>query len=255
MLEFVADIVIFKSPATGRSVDDAAAWEELAERLRELNQVVRRDDAYMEQGRYGVTWGEMVSLYVGMKAADVVTNHALETLLNRILEVVRRWGRERFEGRRNAARKRPTFVGILDEDGRVLKKWSIGEDGEQESSLTDPDSGVEGPSVDLSPALPRGWGHLGVEPEPEVLIYFRSTHDETHLRADVFVGGDHRLLADLTRLPAVLVISPARGRRVAFQVNEVDDQFGVIVTSEEFRCERIELVESGALQIACYAVD
>jgi hypothetical protein len=61
----------------------------LAVRLRDLQHDVRREDRYMEPGRVGVVFGEVVWIYPGVKAIDVVTDHAIEAMFGRILDTVK----------------------------------------------------------------------------------------------------------------------------------------------------------------------
>jgi len=248
----VADIVIYKAPPVALGGDSVEAWEELAAQLRDLDFDVRREDRYMEPGRVGVIFGEVVWIYLGMKAIDVVTDHALEAALERVLHKVKTWGRERFGKRAGVSRPRPMTIQIADEDGKLMRSWKIDQGDELESS-----SDVEGqtenrPAVDVhgaAPSLPKP-GPNG--DTPQILLLLRLTHESTHLRVDAFVDGEHRILADLTHLPGRVAVSPLRGRVVTFQIDEIETGFGFQAVAEGYRCEAAETEDGESIVIFCY---
>lgn len=234
------------------SEETASAWEDLAERLRDLGHDVRREDRYMEPGRYGVVFGEVLAIYIGMKALDVVTDHAMEAALKRVIETVKAWGRERFGKRRDAARPRPISIAFLDENGRVIKSWKIDQEGEQEQTGPNEDENADRPPVEQLQPAPAGWDEIPTgSREPQVLLLLRSTHKGAHIRADAFVAGKHRLVSDLTRLPAQLVVSPTPGRAIVFRVDENDSEAGVELKADGFRCELIDAGED-TVPFLCY---
>lgn len=248
----MAAIVIYKAPSVSIGGDSVEAWEDLAARLRDLQHDVRREDRYMEPGRVGLIFGEVVWIYLGVKAIDVVTNHAIEAMLDRILDTVKAWGRQRFGKRKDAPRPRPMSVQIVDEDGKVLRTWRIDQDGEQET-IPDSDASVTNrPAVEVHEAVPPAWEQVAGRREPEVLLLLRLTHDETHLRVDAFVAGQHRLVADLTRLPGHIAVSPTPGRVVTFLVDEIESDTGFEVSAEGFRFETAENGDAGFLLVFCY---
>ncbi len=56
------------------------------------------------QRGYGVTWWEVVLIYVGMKGADAVTAHALQLLLDGLTEKTKEWYRRQSLARPNRER-------------------------------------------------------------------------------------------------------------------------------------------------------
>jgi len=74
----------------------------------------------MKPGHRGLAWGEIVIVYIGMKALDLVTEKALDEAARRILESAKKWARGRVQGRLGNARVMSTFVQVRDEDGRSL---------------------------------------------------------------------------------------------------------------------------------------
>jgi hypothetical protein len=206
----------------------------------------------MEPGRVGVVFGEVVWIYPGVKAIDVVTDHAIEAMFGRILDTVKAWGRERFGRRKDAPRPRPMSVQIVDEDGNVLRTWRIDQDGQQET-VPDSDAPVTNrPDVNVHEAIPPAWEEVAGRREPQVFLLLRLTHEGTHLRVDAFVGGQHRLVADLTRLPGHIAVSPTPGRVVTFLIDETESDTGIEVSAEGFRCETAEIDDADSLLVFCY---
>jgi hypothetical protein len=229
------------------------AWEDLAARLRDLQHNVRREDRYMKPGRVGVVFGEVVWIYLGVKAIDVVTDHAIEAMLRRLLDTVKAWGRERFGRRENAPRPRPMSVKIADEDGNILRSWKIDQDGEQET-VPDSDAPVtNGAAVNIHEVVPPAWEEVDRGREPQVLLLLRMTDEGTQLRVDAFVAGQHRLVANLTRLPGHIAVSPTPGPVVTFLIDETESDTGIEVSAEGFRCETTESGDDELLLVFCYS--
>ena len=146
----MARLVIYKAPAQGSLNEEfALAWEELADQLRDLGHDVRREDRYMEPGRRGITFGEVVAVYIGMKALDTVTGHVMDAALQRIIDAAKAWGRERFGKRGDAPNPRPVVITFFDEEGKVIRTWKIDKDGEQEQTPPDDQQQAWRPPVDL----------------------------------------------------------------------------------------------------------
>jgi hypothetical protein len=232
----MAVMVLYKRPTVSL---DAEAWEDLASRLREINPDVRREDRYMEPGRVGIIFGEFIVLYFGYKVIDVATDHAIEAMLTRIVETVKVWGRERFGGRSDSPRARPLTVQIVDEGGNVIRTWTIDKDGERNVVRGDDDPIINDPAVNVHEEVPATWDAAEGREEPKVLLSLRSTHEGRHLRVDAFVAGEHRLVADLTRIPARVAVSPSPGHLVTAVIDTNDDD-ELTVSAEGYRCELIE---------------
>jgi hypothetical protein len=87
------------------------------------------DVGVVPQRGYGVTWWEVLYIYLGTKGLDALTGHAFQLLLDGITEKAKQWYRGRRDSKDN---KRPFYLGILDEEGRVLRALEIRPDGSTE---------------------------------------------------------------------------------------------------------------------------
>jgi hypothetical protein len=76
---------------------------------------------------YGVTWWEVLVIYLAVKGADAVVGHAYQLLLDDITEKVKRWYRERRAAKGN---KRPLHLAIRDDEGQVLRAIEMRPSGE-----------------------------------------------------------------------------------------------------------------------------
>lgn len=251
----MAQIVIYKSAGGGGLNEESAlAWETLANRLRGLDNEVIREDRYMEPGRRGVIFGEVIAIYIGLKALDVVTDHALEVALERVLVTTKEWARKRFRARSDAPRPRPISITFYDEDGRIIAAFTITKDGEREL----PPAGDQQPS-------PTPFAHLAEAAiagraisvtlsgqEPDVWLLLKLTHDDTHLRVDAFVRDEHRAMVDVTNLPNRLIVTPEDGNAVIFHIEEADNELGAQVTATGWRCELYPSESGDGYVVLCY---
>ncbi len=87
------------------------------------------DVGVVPQRGYGVTWWEVLVIYVAMKGADAVLGHMYELLLDEITDQVKAWYRARRLEKDN---KRPLLVDIRDEEGHVLRALELQASGEVE---------------------------------------------------------------------------------------------------------------------------
>ncbi len=87
------------------------------------------DVGVVPQRGYGVTWWEVLYIYLGTKGLDALTGHAFQLLLDGITEKAKQWYRGRRDSKDN---KRPFYLRILDEQGRVLRALEIRPDGSTE---------------------------------------------------------------------------------------------------------------------------
>lgn len=85
------------------------------------------DVGVVPQRGYGVTWWEVLVIYITMKGADAVLGHVYQLLLNEITEKVKAWYRERRLEKDN---KRPLLLDIRDEEGHVHRALEIQASGE-----------------------------------------------------------------------------------------------------------------------------
>lgn len=81
------------------------------------------------QRGYGVTWWEVLLIYIGSKGADAVTGHAFQLLLDGVTDKAKQWYRDRRTAKDDT---RPFYLGVLDEDGHVLRALEIRSDGADE---------------------------------------------------------------------------------------------------------------------------
>lgn len=84
------------------------------------------DVGVVPQRGYGVTWWEILYIYIGTKGLDAVTGHAFQLALDSITEKVQDWYRGR---RKSKDSQRPFYFGILDEKGSVLRALEVRADG------------------------------------------------------------------------------------------------------------------------------
>jgi hypothetical protein len=71
---------------------------------------------------YGVIWGEVVIVYVAMKALDMLTNKALDAFMDRIMTAAKTWAKQRVQERiaRGDRNVRATHVEIRNEQGEQV---------------------------------------------------------------------------------------------------------------------------------------
>lgn len=113
----MARLVITLGGGNAVAGDKLLALEALAARLSDTETDIRIETNPLPG--LGVIFGEVVVIYVGMKALDTVTGNALDALFKRIVEVAKGWARERVQERidRGAKRVMATYVEPRDEDG------------------------------------------------------------------------------------------------------------------------------------------
>lgn len=83
----------------------------------------------VSQRGYGVTWWEVLVVYVATKGIDAVVGRMHELLLNVITDTVKDWYHERRQARGD---KRPLSLTIRDDDGHVLRAIELKASGEVE---------------------------------------------------------------------------------------------------------------------------
>jgi hypothetical protein len=132
-------LIVYK-PDTERFLEERiTALDELADGLAALGHDVKRNYHEQPPGRYGVTWWEVVYIYLGMKAIDAMTSRALDAVLDKIVETAKHWARGRMARKET---NRPEYFAVLDAEGKVLRSWKIDKEGEEEQTEKDRKSPV-----------------------------------------------------------------------------------------------------------------
>jgi hypothetical protein len=108
----VSDIIIEPANPLDLRPEDLAG---LATALRGIDPPVDVRIGYREQRGYGVTWWEVLFIWVGKEVAD--------NLLKEVTRVGVEWARSRFDFSTKA--KRPISITILGPDGKPLKKVKV----------------------------------------------------------------------------------------------------------------------------------
>lgn len=103
--------------------------------LVELYRAEGRDGeiAYRPPTALGVTWWQATAIYLGPKVLDTLTGHALESALDNVVEVAKRWAQARHDDRDS---HRPQTVTIYGPRGQRLKEVNVTEDGVHEVDLS-----------------------------------------------------------------------------------------------------------------------
>jgi hypothetical protein len=137
MLRAMPDVLVYK-PASERFLPERmAALDELVENIANAGFSV--DTEYHEQqpGTYGVTWWEVVLIYLGTQSLDSLTSHAFDKVIDKLADVAQTWARRRFKKKLDShPNPRPEFFAILDDDGNVLQAWKIDAQGESDQTAT-----------------------------------------------------------------------------------------------------------------------
>jgi hypothetical protein len=113
--------------------------DDVQEGLQELARMLRDEWSDVAISRpdpmrgYGVIFGEVVLIYIGMKAVDHLTDRAIDDLLGRLLEPLKAWAKRRVQTRIDRGNKRikGTIVSVHDESGRQISPTirAMGEEG------------------------------------------------------------------------------------------------------------------------------
>jgi hypothetical protein len=131
----------------GRTVtgDRLPPLEDLASQLSDAETEIRIDSNPLPG--LGVVFGEIVVIYIAMKAVDTLTEDALNALFARIVNVAKGWARKRVQDRIDAgmARVMATYVEPRDENGRQV--------GPSVAARANPDGEVE---VTIEPVSEQG---------------------------------------------------------------------------------------------------
>lgn len=137
--------------------DTEGLLKELASRLADSDTEVRVTSQTPEG--YGVIWGEVVIIYVAMKALDTLTEKALGAFIDRVVTTAKTWAKERVQERIDggAKRVRATHVELRNELGEQV--------GPSVSATADPSGDV---AVTVSPK-PESNVRRPVEFDPEWL--------------------------------------------------------------------------------------
>lgn len=125
------EVLVYK-PGTERSLPERLeALDRLEEAIAEAGFSTSRETHEQAPGAYGVTWWEVICIYVLSHGLDSLTNHAFEQLIDKLAEVAKGWARGRFTKKlEDHPNPRPEFFAILDESGKALRAWRIDARGE-----------------------------------------------------------------------------------------------------------------------------
>lgn len=102
--------------------------EKLEPLVADLSEHYTTDVGVVEQRGYGVTWWEVLLIYLASKGADAIVGRTFDEALDRLVTAVQSWlGR-----RRDAAEEqsRPFFMAVYDEDGEILRALELPVDGD-----------------------------------------------------------------------------------------------------------------------------
>ena len=131
------DTLVYK-PASERFLPERmAALQELVDDVARAGFPVVTEYHEQTPGSYGVTWWEVVFIYVGTRGLDSLVTHAFDESIDKLADVVKTWARLRFNKKlKNYPNPRPEFFAILDDDGNVLRAWKIDARGESDETAT-----------------------------------------------------------------------------------------------------------------------
>lgn len=90
--------------------------DDLAPMIEELNNEGHAEVRIRAERGYGVTFIEVVIVYIAMKALDATVDRIFEKLLDKVEGAGTQWWK-----RRRIGRNRPASVLICDEEGNVLR--------------------------------------------------------------------------------------------------------------------------------------
>lgn len=101
--------------------------EKLADLVSDLSADYSADVGVAEQRGYGVTWWEVLIIYIATKGADAIVGRLYDAALDRIESSVKAWLARRRETEES---KRPFFLAVYDEDGELAKALEFRPDDE-----------------------------------------------------------------------------------------------------------------------------
>lgn len=104
--------------------------EKLDSLLAELSEHYTTDVAVVPQRGYGVTWWEVLIIYLASKGADAIVGRVFDEAVDRIESTVRTWIARRRGTDGDEEADRPFFVAICDEDGDVIRAVELPVDGD-----------------------------------------------------------------------------------------------------------------------------
>src|SRR4051812_23695489 len=103
--------IIYK-PGTELFNDERlAALDELADLVTAAGFDVERCYREQQPGSRGVTWWEVVYIYLGMKAVDTATSRVFDATLDRVVTAAKTWARTRLLRKESS---RPEYFAVLD---------------------------------------------------------------------------------------------------------------------------------------------
>ena len=110
--------------------------EDLAQSIREIDPSYDVRFAYRKQKGYGVTWWEVLYIWlpwIGTAVGAIAVEKAVEKIIDLSID----WFRRRFN--KEGKWKRPKYVAILGPDGKVLKSVRVNDEAQEPEDLTEED--------------------------------------------------------------------------------------------------------------------
>jgi hypothetical protein len=123
--------------------------EQLAGILRERGHSAHVEIGERIPGRYGLTWAEQVTIFIGSGAATSLLNG----IVSDVYSTTKDWARKRFKKRQSAStggKPRPLRFTVYGPDNERLLSWKIDFEGEHEDIPADPKDDTNAASMRAS---------------------------------------------------------------------------------------------------------
>jgi hypothetical protein len=140
------EIIICTPSNQNTTREREAAINELISDLYSLKIPIRTSYGEQAPDRRGVTWWEILYIYLVSRGVDAVTGYAYSAALDQVTDRTKGWIRKRFA---RAETRRPQYFAILDDEGKVLQSWKIDAEGEVEMTRDDDEEKHHPPSAEV----------------------------------------------------------------------------------------------------------
>lgn len=125
----MVEIVIRVGSATEIVNEDRLAdVKDLASEVAATGNLVQLEVVEYVPGQRGLTYVELVFIYIGIKAGDAL----ISSLTNELFETAKAWAHRRAERKSKEPADRPIGFVIYGPDGKVLRQWDTRDDGGDE---------------------------------------------------------------------------------------------------------------------------
>ena len=128
----MAQIIITLGGATRLTDSSRGPLNDLAGEL--TSDDVGAKVASQDFGGTGVTFGEVVILYLWTQGTDVLVGRVFDAMIDRVIQIAKGWAGRRVQERiedEKIVRVRSTFVTLVDQDGNIYGKVvAEGQDGQ-----------------------------------------------------------------------------------------------------------------------------